>query len=419
MDNEKIVNYMFSHWKDSLEQIAALVDTGWDPEEAIAIVASKTFCILGKPGIGKSATAHDLTKRQTAYIQANPAILYRVRGIKPTKKQLEELKKAARAVKRLLDFSSLLPEDLNGLPFRDGLFTKYCPQEWVADLCGLLSFGVMVLDDLPASAPVMQVAGRQSALERRIHDHRFAPGVLIVVTGNRREDKAQASTLPSHFRNSVTMLKVEPSLDPWTKWYGQQPAHDPVVAAFLRWKPELLAQTPDKADKAGAFATPRSWASLGRQFKVAEANDCLFEVSSGLIGEPNATTFTGFVEVRKQMVDPRKVFDNPKKAMPRPQQSMDDASKRIAMTTALGEIAAHRSKNGKGAEKAEAPEKLLRALAHVTCGNNEFCAPGVQTFLDNQGSLVDLARVARTHRADPVIGKLLAHLKSSLLQGGK
>jgi hypothetical protein len=96
---------------------------------------------------------------------------------------------------------------------------------------------------------------------------------------------------------------------------------------------------------------------------------------------------------------------------------LDDSSKTIAMSTALGEIASQRSKNGEGKVKTEAPEKLLRALAHAMRDNNEHAAMGVYTFLNNGGSLVDLARVARQYRADPTIGHLLSHLKASLLSG--
>ena len=72
MDNQKIVKYMFASWKDALEQIAAQVDAGnMTPERAAEVLATKTICILGKPGIGKSSTAHDLADMMTAHIRAD------------------------------------------------------------------------------------------------------------------------------------------------------------------------------------------------------------------------------------------------------------------------------------------------------------------------------------------------------------
>lgn len=394
LEHSAFVDYAFNHWLDSLKTERP----------------AKTLCLLGPPGIGKSSAAHTLQEKMTDYVRSNPSIIF---GDDPMPEDAE-------AVAKLLDFSSMLPEDLNGLPFRDGQYVRYCPQDWVADLCGEHSFGVFVMDDLPAAPQAMQVAGRQAALERRIHEHRFAPGILIIVTGNRREDKSSAATLPAHFRNSSTIFTIEPSLDEWKKWYGKQPGLDPVVPAFLTWKPELFSKLPSEADKLGAFATPRQWASLGQQFTTAQnAGDAvLLAVAAGLVGKETALTFCSFVEIRNTLVDPEEVFDDPEKAMPKPSEALDEPSKSIAMVCALGEIAAHRWKHKEGKTKQEASEKLLRALAWVSQGGgDEYSATGVQTFLDNGGTLTDIARVAREKRTDPVIGRLLDHVKSALLGG--
>lgn len=391
---KQFVDYAFAHWLESIK-------TGQP---------CKTLCLLGPPGIGKSSTAHALAKRMTDYVRQNPDAIFK--GKAPSKDEIE-------AVCRLLDFSSMLPEDLNGLPFRDGDFTRYCPQEWAGELCGDTAFGVVVQDDLPAAAPAMHTAGRQMALERRIHEHRFGPGVLIIVTGNRRQDKSSASTLPAHFRNSVTMLGIEPDLDEWKKWYGRQDHHDPIVSAYLTWQSDHLSSTPKDEDKMGAFATPRQWASLGRQFKAAQAagSDVLLAVASGLIGKGKATTFTGFVEVFSKLPDPNAVLDNPQKALPNPGDALATPDKQIAMTMALGDAAARRFKGSKASERAKIGEKLMRALAHVCEGIGEYTATGVQSFLDSGGNLTAIAKVARDQRNDPVLGPMLDHIKEALLGG--
>lgn len=391
---KQFVDYAFAHWLDSLK-------TGQP---------CKTLTLLGSPGIGKSSTAYALAKRMTDYVRANPDLIFKDGA--PDKEKIE-------AVCRILDFSSMLPEDLNGLPAIDkekGV-TTYCPQQWVHELVGPTAFGVVVQDDLPAAAPSMHTAGRQMALERRIHDHRFGPGVLILVTGNRREDKAGAHTLPSHFRNSVTLLSIAPDLDEWKKWYGRQPGHDGIISAFLTWQPGLFSKTPQDEDKVGAFPTPRQWTSLGRQFQGAKAagNDVLFAVSSGVVGKGFATTFMGFVEVYSKLPDPDAVLDNPKGVIPNPSATLDEPSKQIGMTCALGEAAARRWKAGKGTDKNDIPLKLMRALAHVCDGVGEYSATGVQTFLDAGGNLTAIAKIARDYRSDAVIGPLLDVVKESLL----
>lgn len=392
---KQFVDYAFNLWLDALKNKKKL----------------KTLCLLGSPGIGKSSTAEAIVQKMADYVRANPALIYGPDASKhPAKDEIN-------AIERVLDFSSMLPEDLNGLPFRNGNMTEYCPQRWVHQLVGDHAFGVVVQDDLPAAAPSMHTAGRQMALERRIHDHRFGPGVLIVVTGNRREDKAGAHTLPSHFRNSVTLLQIQPDLDEWKRWYGRQEGHDVIVQAFLTWKPELFSMTPQAEDKMGAFPTPRQWASLGSQFEVADASgkDVLFAVAAGCVGKGHATTFAGFVEIYSKLPDPDEVLDNPKGVMPNPSKTLDEPSKQIAMTCALGDAAARRFKAAKGNDKTEIPLKLFKAIAHVCDGVGEYSATGVQTFLDSGGNLTAIAKIASTHRTDPVIGPLLDIIKESLL----
>jgi len=421
LEHHTFVDYAFNHWLDSLK----------------AGVPSKTLCLLGPPGIGKSSTAYDIRKRMEDYVRANPQIIFGVETVKEALKLLtelreEELGKAEskklpaltvediRGIAELLDFSSKLPEDLGGLPFRaPDNFVDYCPQRWVGRLSRKFAFGVYVEDDLAAAAQAMQTAGRQSALERRIHEHKFAPGILVMVTGNRREDRSAAATLPAHFRNSVCLISIEPSVDEWKKWYGKQRGCDPIIAAYLTWRPEDLSQLPKDNDKMGAFATPRQWHSLGQQFKTAMrcGDAVLLAIAAGLIGKPRALDFVSFVEIKNTLVDPEKVFEDPQGALPKPVEMLDEPSKCIAMVCALGEIAAHRWKRKKGKVKDEAPEKLLRSLAWVCAAGDEYSAVGVQTFLDSGGNLTAIARVARDQRGDPIIGRLLDHVKSALLGG--
>lgn len=374
-------------------------------------VPSTTVTLLGSPGIGKTSAARTLADQMTKAVREDPNLAKTIFG--------KSVPQNPKAISRVLDLSSMLPEDLNGLPFREDGITKFAGQSWMAELCAPGAFGVLCLDDLPASAPMMQVAARQISLERRVHDHRLSPGIFIIVTGNRREDKSAASTLPAHFRNSVMLLDVDVDVDEWAKWAGAQDHMHQVVPAYLRFKREHLSMLPKDADKRGAFATPRTWAKLGEQLDVAEATETTFDVASGLVGEGVATSFTAFVKIRNSLVDPNKVFDDPEKALPNP-DTLNGPDKLVAMATALGEIAAARYKHSKGKQKKEAPLKLLRALSWVTQSNREYCGAGVSTYIavGGQSVLPQLVKIARANRKDPVVSNLLVFLKSALLESG-
>ena len=373
----------------------------------------QTITLLGSPGIGKTSTTATLAAQMEEAVQTNSELAEAIFG------KGKSAPKGAKAICRVLDLSSMLPEDLNGLPFRTPQgTTHFASHDWLHEMCQPGAFGVLCLDDLPAAAPMMQVAARQISLERRVHDHYLSPGIFIVVTGNRREDKSAASTLPAHFRNSVMLLDVDLDVDEWAKWAGAQTHLNQVIPAYLRFKREHLSMLPKNSDKRGAFATPRSWTKLAAQFDVAEATGNLFDVASGLVGEGCATSFNAFVKIRQALVDPEKVFDNPEKALPKA-KSLDTPDKIIAMATALGEIAASRHKHKKGKAKTDAPLKLLRSLAWVTQNHREYCASGVSTYIAVGGSgvLPQLIKVARANRSDKVISNLLTFLKSALLEG--
>ena len=357
----------------------------------------QTLCILGRPGTGKTSVGRDISVAMTEHVRSSGD---------PTAKA---------AVCKVVDLSSCLPEDLNGLPYRDGNKTLYAPQSWMSELCEEGAYGVLILDDLPAASPAVQVAARQISLERRVHEARLSEGVMVIVTGNRREDKSNASTLPAHFRNSVMLLGVDVDADEWFTWAGAQADIDPLIPAFLRYKSSHLAQTPADADRQGAFATPRTWAMLGRIWKIADAQSVGFEAAAGLVGEGVATEFAAFAKLRDSLVDPRDVLANPKKAIPAPKAVLNGPDKLIACVTGIAEItSAIQKKEGKAAKASrEGVTAFMKALAWVTQSDREYVSVGVNTFLSNGGDVTLLVKVAGEQAKDPEVQPLLTFLAAA------
>jgi hypothetical protein len=348
-----------------------------------------TVVALGPPGVGKTSAGRHLASLMTEHAQRRNAA-------------------APPAVVKVLDLSSMLPEDLMGLPKTDGPVTRYVPQSWMAPLCEEGAYGVLILDDLPAASAQVQVACRQVSLERRIHDMHLAPGIFIMVTGNRREDKSAATTLPAHFRNSVILLPFQPDFKGWEEWYMDK-GYESDIPAFLHFKRSHFSRLPKDADDNGAFATPRTWTMLG-QVIPAIPEDMLLEVASGLVGAGVSTEYAAFRLLRRELVSPEKVMEDPEKYLPNV-AILDSPDKMVAMTTGLGEVAA---RNAKGNKSITVLTQYLRALGHVTSRKREFIAVSISTFTACKGNMKDLLLAARQGNNDPGIKALITYLAKTL-----
>lgn len=358
----------------------------------IPTVTERTVCLLGPPGIGKSSVGRIIAQQWTERVKLrNPD--------------------APDAVCVVLDLSSMLPEDLMGLPFRDNDATRYCPPEWLHSLCEEGAYGVLVIDDLPAASPAIQVACRQIALERRVHEHQLSDGIVVIVTGNRRQDKSSANTLPAHFRNSVMMLQVDPDLDEWAEWYYKQ-GWDPIVPAFLRYKPAFHSMTPDHAGENGSFPTPRSWAFLGSVLESAIDHEHVLEVATGLVGEGVATEFEGFRRTRQQLADPLDVLRNPEKAIPDPGKLLSNKPDRmISLCSSLAEVtvALQKDKEKRVAAKIERPSTaMLNAASWVTQSEKDYITVVLTTYVSLGGDTPALYKSLNDDEA------LSSHTKKTL-----
>ena len=355
--------------------------------------------VLGPPGTGKSAAAQAIGELMTEHVTSrSPA--------------------APEALIEVIDLSSRLPEDIGGLPYRgevNGIPTTfYAGQSWVSRLCDPDAYGVLCLDDLPAAVGSVQVAVRQLVLDRKVGEHRISDGVLIIVTGNRREDKSAAKTLPAHFRNSVCSVTIEPSLDDWAAWYGQQPGHEPVVSSFLRHKPLHLSQLPKDAGANGAFATPRTWAKLGRMWETAKECGALLDVAMGLVGEGPATEIIAWDNLRHSLVDPEAVLKDPAKALPGKEAAriMGKPDTATALAHGLGERAASWSTGDDAKLRRTAAERFLEAMAYTTKeGGREYAVVAVDTFVSNGGDMNSMVRcITRLKRSGKMSDELSAFL---------
>lgn len=352
----------------------------------------QTVFLLGPPGIGKTTCGREVARLMT-------------------EARRQEQPNAPEAFCHEIDLSSSLPEDITGLPALQGEVTIYRPVSWAHEASQPGAYGVVILDDLPASTQAVQTACRQIALERRIHGCKFAPGVRVIVTGNRREDKSCASQLPAHFRNSVCTLNIEPDLDEWCVWAAQNDVPG-VIPSYLRFRNGNFSKLPADQDDNGVFATPRTWSFLGWALPAAERHKSVLAVAAGLVGMGTAADFVAFLAVHNELPNLVKLLEDPVGVLPKPPENQPDRT--IALATGLGEVACKLMKETRGAKRETIAINFFRALGHVTRHNREYAGAAVSTFLANGAKMADLLPVVPKLKGDPLAGGLLEHLQRAL-----
>ena len=349
---------------------------------------TQSIFVMGPPGIGKTSVAAAVVDRIRKYNTDN-----NVQGP---------------VVCHIKDLSSSLPEDLNGLPKTDGEVMRFVPDTWLAECCNPEASGILILDDLPAATASIQVAARQLVLDKRIHEHRLSSKVIVVVTGNRREDASAAKTLPAHFRNSVLTLEAEANLADWTSWMRSKDA-DRSVTDFLAFRPQHFSRLPVNADQRGVFATPRTWKMLSDLMPVALETKKLFEISAGLVGEGVSAEFVAFKDMSAARPDPKAVLDAPYKPYP---SNHDIWSNRPDLMVAVLSGISYYAGKAKKTKDFVPVDAYVKAVAYLCSRSTEYFEFAFQAFRDSGGrEMAFLTAAQQLSTTDSRVAQLKAKLR--------
>jgi hypothetical protein len=239
------------------------------------IKARRPPCLWGSPGIGKSQIMHQYAANDSrALIDCRLPLLDAV--------------------------------DLMGLPYvLNGRSAFATPSFLPVD-----GRGILFLDELNRATTMIQNAALQLVHDRKLGAYSLPDDWMVAIACNRESDGGGVQRMTSAMGNRVLHINVVPDVNDWCKW-AVTAGVQPVVIAFIRWKPELL----DGFDaKARAFPSPRSWHIVSDIVGTNPPDALLLALVAGAVGHGAAIEFLAFYKLYKSLPSIDAIMLNPKAA---------------------------------------------------------------------------------------------------------
>lgn len=208
--------------------------------------------------------------------------------------------------------STIDPVDLRGLPVPsrpgegDGRVHFQPTALLPADGCRPT---IVWLDELTRAPLMVQNGMLELVLDRRVGEYRLPDNCVCVAAGNSESDGGGTQRLNSALANRFVHVRVAPTLADFAFWAcggvaaapaptapfafapAPGPALEPIVVAFVQFRPELLHKFERTAD---AFPTPRSWSFVSRIVSLHLPQETEQALIAGCVGEGAAGEFFTF-----------------------------------------------------------------------------------------------------------------------------
>lgn len=246
-----------------------------------------SFGLMGPPGIGKSAIAHQIADDIRAKLGADFGGLI---VEQPVFKEATDTRLPYLLPDKPGQFNWASP---GWLPNPDD------PRLWL-----------FLVEELPQADASMQKFLSPLLWEKRYGDVPLPRRTRVIATGNRLSDRAGANRVFTHTRDRFCALYLKADLEIWINWAHANNV-DPMVIAYLRYQPDSLFQfDPNSLDRP---TTPRSWAMLAQLLRLTPA-DTLLNVAAGCLGIGVGRAFCEFFRRETELPELADVLANPKKA---------------------------------------------------------------------------------------------------------
>jgi hypothetical protein len=224
------------------------------------------------------------------------------------------------------------PTDSKGLPWKaaENNHAEFLPYGDLMRLIHATEPTVNFIDDFGQASEAVQKSKMQQVLARQIGSHKISPHVVFIAATNRRGDRAGVSGILEPVKSRFTIVELKPTLEDYIEWGVAN--HVPAsVLGFLKNRPELLCKFEPTADITNG-PNPRNWTALGRLQMMLQNADSNLRMAAfaGRIGDADAASYAGFLEMLEKAPDPDAILADPKNA---PLPSVEDPG--IAYAVAL------------------------------------------------------------------------------------
>lgn len=206
---------------------------------------------------------------------------------------------------REVRLSTLSPVDVRGVPWvphDNPEHFKFVPPVFMPT--GREEKPVLLFfDEINTAPPMNQVVAYEISLDRRMGGHPLPANTLVVMAGNRVQDRGATFEMPLPLANRLVHIEVEADENVFLE-YGLRKNLPEGLLAFIKFKPQNLVVKPTGGSY--AFPTPRSWENAARFI----ANNGEKHEVAAVIGEAVAVELFEFLKLRTVLPDLDSILDN-------------------------------------------------------------------------------------------------------------
>lgn len=217
---------------------------------------------------------------------------------------------------KLIDIrlSTMVPEDLQGFPMREGNKATFTPFD-IFPLVGEkvpdgYSGWLLFADEMTSATKPVQAAAYKLILDRMVGSHKIHPQCAIVAAGNKVTDKAVVNQMSTALQSRVVHYELALDSKEWLD-HAFSAGYDSRVTGFINYMPsKLMDFRPDHQDK--TFPCPRTWEFVSRLIKNQEVTKKMGARIAGTVGEGAAVEFITFAEEYHRLPKFKDIIAQPK-----------------------------------------------------------------------------------------------------------